>query len=187
MTNEEQRRVRLRLARRRTTPDRVRARVRQEPLQPQPDTEPEPQPESRPEPEPRSARNRWWRRVAERVGRWRRRVPWVHVGAVSGAITAIGSLAFTGVATYFSAVVASDQLEQSEKAADQQAKAQAVQVAAWDEAPQGEQPRVSVMNRSADPVTTVTLYFALDVHGEHGGDIDSLSYEIKLTSVPPAL
>ncbi len=46
-------------------------------------------------------------------------IPWVHVGAVAGAIAAIGGVIFTGVATYYSALVASDQLQQSRDDAEQ--------------------------------------------------------------------
>ncbi|WP_158756562.1 hypothetical protein [Streptomyces sp. NRRL S-475] len=43
----------------------------------------------------------------------------MHVGAVAGAIAAIGGVIFTGVATYYSALVASDQLQQSRDDAEQ--------------------------------------------------------------------
>ncbi|MDQ1018902.1 hypothetical protein [Streptomyces afghaniensis] len=85
MADQQHRRARLRLARRGTSPARVRPRIRDD----QPTGGAEPQPEAG------------------------RRISWVHIGTVVGAVAAIGSLVFTGGATYYGAVVAQQQLEQA--------------------------------------------------------------------------
>lgn len=105
MGDQQQRRVRLRLARQSTAPARVRARVRDDQQSPDPETE------------------------------TRKRIPWVHIGTVAGAVAAIGSLTFTGVATYYGAVVAQQQLDQARGDDEKQVRDQAARVTFWGDHP----------------------------------------------------
>lgn len=122
VANRPHRHVRLRLARQRPGPDRMRPRARDEPQTQSP-----------------------WRRI-----------PWTHLGAVIGALAAIGGLIFTAVATYYSAAVSSDQLQQSREDAEREERAQASRVSFWF-ATEASGRRLHVMNRSPDPVTEVTF------------------------------
>lgn len=70
--------------------------------------------------EPAPERAPWWRRVR-----------WVHVGAVIGALAAIGGLLFTAASTYYGARVANDQLQQSQEDAEQATRGQARRVTYW--------------------------------------------------------
>ncbi|MFE1879486.1 hypothetical protein [Streptomyces diastatochromogenes] len=53
------------------------------------------------------------------------------MGTVIGALAAIGGLVFTAVATYYSAAVSDDQLQESRQAADRAERAQAARVSFW--------------------------------------------------------
>lgn len=139
--------ARLRLARQRTGPTLVRARTRAEPPVSQPEPEPLPEPESTPEHEPEPEAS-WWRRIA-----------WAHVGAVVGALAAIGGLIFTGVATYYSAAVAEDQLQQSNEAEEHRSRDQASRVWLWVDRQRDGKQRVHLTNRSPDPVSQVFAEF----------------------------
>ncbi|MCQ4206437.1 hypothetical protein [Streptomyces longispororuber] len=74
-----------------------------------------------------------------------------------GAAAAIGGLVFTAVATYFNAVVAQDQLMQSQADAERDRRGQAMRVSYWTENPVADTLRLHIMNRSPDPVTGVSL------------------------------
>lgn len=152
MANRTHRHVRLRLARQRVTPDRIRARVR-----------------SRDEP-----RTVW------------QRIPWAHVGTVIGALAAIGGLVFTAVATYYSAAVSDDQLQESRQAADRAERAQAARVSFWVDTESGDR-RFHVMNRSPDPVTEVSFRGGAPLTGPVLMTWDSLApcqdFVIPVTSV----
>lgn len=138
MGDESQRQVRLRLARQRPVPDRVRARVR----------------EATPEPQ-------WWRRVS-----------WAHVGTVVGVLAAIGSLIFTAVATYYSAAVSQDQLQQSREDSDREIRQQAMLVTAWADRPSGRW-QVHVLNRALDPVTQTAVWVVVRKWRPHSGGRDT--------------
>ncbi|MFI1422940.1 hypothetical protein ACH4VX_34295 [Streptomyces sp. NPDC020731] len=76
-------------------------------------------------------------------------------------MAAIGSLIFTAVATYFSAVVAQDQLDQGREDAQRAARAQAALVTYYttDEGSEFVETHIHVVNRSLDPVTRADLGF----------------------------
>ncbi len=140
------RRLRVRLARQRPAPDRLRTRYR--------------------------ASLTWWRRI-----------PWAHIGAVVGVVAAIGGLIFTAVATYYSAAVSKDQLQQSQEDAEQHARAQAQLVSSWVELKIGDSWALHLMNRSPDPIQDVHL----SAWGEvaTGGSSASGHIQIPLSSLPP--
>ncbi|MFF8633528.1 hypothetical protein ACF052_04830 [Streptomyces pilosus] len=99
--------------------------------------------------------------------RWWRRIPWLTIATVLTAIIGIASLAFTGVATYFGALVARDQLNQSKEEADQQDRWQAVRVTYWVDQTSARRS-VHVMNRSPDPVSQVQLGITLQLPDDRG-------------------
>lgn len=165
MTNEPLRHVHLRLARQRTAPSRVRARVR----------------EQEPVPEPEATRTqRAWQRI--------RRVRWAHditvIVTVLGAVTAIGGLIGTAVATYYGAAVSADQLNQSREAADAERRAQAVLVSAWVETGSRGKKEVHVQNRSPDAVYNAEFAFSGPIEPGPPRDF-TVVFITNLDSVPP--
>jgi hypothetical protein len=129
MQGRDVQRVRIRLARQR--PGLVRPRERA----------------AEPEAEPASGRASWWRRI-----------PWVHVGAVVGALAAIGGLVFTSIATYYSAAVSNDQLQQSREDAEREARSQANRVTYWLTSDEKGDQVLHVVNRSPDPITRMEIF-----------------------------
>lgn len=124
MQNRNSRQLRARLARRRTSPGRVRSRGEQQ--------------------------------ASPRSG-----IPWVHVGTAVGAVAAIGSVVFTGIATYYSALVSSDQLQQSREDTERGERQQAELVSYYfDPSREGVIGGVHVVNRSLDPVYGVEVAFS---------------------------
>lgn len=97
-------------------------------------------------------------RVRRPAGRARGGIPWVHVGAVVGAVAAIGGVIFTGVATYYSAQIAGDQLEQSREDAERKERAQANQVSFYMGGGDSSE-NVHIVNRSADPIRSPIAVF----------------------------
>lgn len=92
-----------------------------------------------------------------------RRIPWVHIGAVAGAVAAIGGVIFTGIATYYSAKIASDQLQQSRDDAKTKERAQAEQVSFY--VGGGRNGReVHLVNRSLDPIYSPKLLYSTDAY-----------------------
>ncbi|ANB04260.1 hypothetical protein SAM40697_0297 [Streptomyces ambofaciens] len=90
-----------------------------------------------------------------------RGVPWLHIGTVVGAVAAIGSLIFTGVATYYGAVVAQQQLEQSQEDSESKERNHATRVTYWEGTSfwaDSKSRSVHLVNRSPDPVSHVQLY-----------------------------
>ncbi|MFJ9026503.1 hypothetical protein ACIRPU_42150 [Streptomyces sp. NPDC102259] len=138
----DNRQVLLRLARQRPAPNRLRPRERAE------QTELATQQESPAQ-------------VVDETARWWKRIPWVMLGTVISVIVGIGSLAFTGVATFYGALVAQDQLEQSRETAKQASREQAMRVTYWADREQDEPMKLHIMNRSPDPVTNV--YLAVEI------------------------
>ncbi|MFD7283556.1 hypothetical protein ACFV80_42845 [Streptomyces sp. NPDC059862] len=105
-------------------------------------SQPEPEPEPRPEPTAQS-----WRRI-----------DWTKVGTIAAAIAGIGSLLFTGVATYYGARVSQDQLEQSRADTERASRAQAQRISYWEDRAQDSTLRaVHVMNRSPDPIADIFI------------------------------
>ncbi len=161
MSRERDRRLRLRLARQRPTPRRVRQLPR--------DATSLSEPPSEPDPDTGPAVS-WWRRV-----------PWVHVGTVVGSVAAIGGLIFTGIATYYSAAVSHSQLEQSREDSQKRSKAQADRVSWWWHAGT-DGGRLHLMNRSPDPVLGVTVGMLL-LRGKQA--IDPQWVQIFIHALPP--
>lgn len=141
VVDNSQRQARLRLARQRTAPERVRARVREEIPEPEPQTEPT-------------------------APGWRH-LDWTKVATIAGVVAGIGSLLFTGVATYFGAEVSQDQLAQSREDAERADRAQAQRVSWWEDRNlDGSLRALYVMNRSPDPVTNLSIQFIVARHAE---------------------
>ncbi|MFE5894780.1 hypothetical protein ACFQ6E_38405 [Streptomyces sp. NPDC056462] len=153
------RRVRLRLARQRPGPDRVRSREQAQQSEPQ-------------ETDPSLS--------------WLRRIKWIHVGAVLGALVGLVGLIFTGVATYYQAAVTNDQLHQSREQAQQAKRSQAMRVFYWvDEAADGHL-RLHLGNSSPDPVTGVNVSFGAAVGLTTAVYSDLyVSYELHIPYLPP--
>lgn len=129
MPSQQQRRARLQLAQRRTAPTRVRARVSDD---------------------GRGA-------GADGESRPRRRIPWVTIGTAVGAVAAIGSVIFTGIATYYGSEVAEQQLEQSQEDSAKEEREHAQTFSYWVESTRtGLQLRVQ--NRSPDAIPQATLH-----------------------------
>ncbi|MGW4026188.1 hypothetical protein [Streptomyces sp. NPDC005009] len=151
MPDQQQRRVRLRLARQTPSPARVRARVRD------------------------STQNS--DTASERKG-----IPWIHVGTVIGVVAGVGSLVFTGIATYYGAVTAQEQLAQAREDSEQQQRNQASRMAFWEEdAGRLEDEALHLVNRSADPVTNIDVRLAVTYLGKE--------YQISARdiNVPPCM
>lgn len=106
----------------------------------------------------------------------------MHIGTVVGAVAAIGSLVFTGVATYYGAVVAQQQLEQAREDNEQRVQDQAARVTFWERnrfwahgggrdrprAGAGRQGSLHLVNRSPDPVTNISVFIDTVYKGEDG-------------------
>ncbi|MEV5205454.1 hypothetical protein [Streptomyces sp. NPDC053720] len=85
-------------------------------------------------------------------------------------ITGVASLAFNGVATYYGARVAQEQLQQSIEDADKQSREQAGRVTYWLAADESEfDGRLYIANRSSDPVTNVSISVS---RGSNSGSVN---------------
>ncbi|MFF5185720.1 hypothetical protein ACFY30_18420 [Streptomyces sp. NPDC000345] len=94
-----------------------------------------------------------------------------------GAVAAIGSVAFTGVATYYSAVIAEQQLKQAQEDNELKEREQATRVGFWDQpSPDGRYREIHLANGSPDPVNGLEAMVFL----RHEG-----SYTLYVGSVPP--
>lgn len=113
-----------------------------------------------------------------------------------GVVAGMGTLLFTGIATYYGARVSQDQLQQSQEDANREARDQAAHLAFWigDEANQpivggGTVSSVHVMNRSPDPVSEVTVAYYVDVYEQNDKEqvirIQRGYYFAELRSMPP--
>ncbi|MDX3550121.1 hypothetical protein [Streptomyces europaeiscabiei] len=115
---------------------------------------------------------------------WWRRIDWTQIGTVAAVIAGIGTLLFTGVSTFYGALVAQDQLKQSKLDAKQSAedakqlaedaerenRSQAIRVSYWSEGHGDSGPTpFHVVNRSPDPVwgviLTLKLYYGASPDG----------------------
>lgn len=106
-----------------------------------------------------------------------RRIPWVHVGTIVGATAAVGGLIFTGIATYYSAKIASDQLQQSRDDAETKERAQAEQVSFY--VGGGRSGReVHLVNRSLDPIYSPKLLYSTDAYDAGHFPSPHLRYKI---------
>ncbi|MFF8932524.1 hypothetical protein ACF1AO_35300 [Streptomyces longwoodensis] len=100
-----------------------------------------------------------------------------------GAVAAILSVFFTGWATYISAEVAKDQLEQSREESEREERQQASRVTFWMEAyPNFDSPQtVHLVNRTPDSVTRVMVH--VEATAASGGGWHRLTG--FASSVPP--
>ncbi|WP_404816232.1 hypothetical protein [Streptomyces thermolineatus] len=181
MTNGSQRQSRLRLARQRSAPNRIRARLRKERFETVSDAGTS------------QVRHAWQR--ARRVG-------WTHVVAVAGtvlaAVAAVGGLWAQAVATYWSQQTAKDQLSQSKEEDVRRVRNQAAKVTYWGGGGSafkwggtGTLPSAGdgsgalhVLNRSPDPVPRASI--AVEITGKSpDGEIRSEVWVMSLSSIPP--
>ena len=122
-------------------------------------------------------------RLSRRSEGWRR-IDWARWGTVVGVIAGVGSLAFTGIATYYGARVSADQLAQSQKTAEQTSRAQAAHVANWvDYDPRGG-IQLHLMNRSPDPISYVEMMFTANV-GDYNHNTLTVGYNVDLQGLAP--
>lgn len=90
---------------------------------------------------------------------------------------------FTGVATYFSAEVARDQLEQSREAAERAKKSQARLISAWAENDANDDIIIHVLNRSRDAISDTEVRFL--VKGRVGKEAVRTAFDIAAQTMPP--
>ncbi|MGP4048548.1 hypothetical protein [Streptomyces sp. 2A115] len=89
--------------------------------------------------------------------RWSR-IDWATGGAVVGVVAGIGTLLFTGIATYYGARVSAEQLDQSRQDAEREARGQASRISYWvDDVGVPLEWRLHIVNRSPDPVSQVKV------------------------------
>ncbi|GGW38248.1 hypothetical protein [Streptomyces xantholiticus] len=94
---------------------------------------------------------------------------------------------FTGVATYYGARVAEEQLQQSREEAERSMRSQAAQVAYWVEETQGP-TRIHFANQSPNPISEVLLEFYLaEIRTEAGKRpiYERVNFFVTLESVAP--
>ncbi|MFJ8085474.1 hypothetical protein ACIQ6Y_33460 [Streptomyces sp. NPDC096205] len=113
-----------------------------------------------------------------------RRVDWARGATVVGVVAGIGTLLFTGIATYYGAMVSRDQLAQSREDAEKRDRAQAARITTWVDYGEDGGIRLHLMNRSPDPVSYVDMYFDAKV-GDWNHTKLAVSYSLSLPSVPP--
>ncbi|MDX2648522.1 hypothetical protein PV341_34125 [Streptomyces sp. PA03-1a] len=114
---------------------------------------------------------------------WWRRISWVGIVTNITVVIGIGSLAFTGIATYYGAAVSRDQLKQSQQQDEDQKRAQASRVSFWTERPVNGGDRLHLMNRSPDPVTDIRAFFIAT--RLRSGGIDAVPFRLWLVTLPP--
>ncbi|MFF4507583.1 hypothetical protein [Streptomyces sp. NPDC001401] len=108
------------------------------------------------------------------------------MGTVLTVVAGIGSLAFTGVATYYGALASQDQLEQSREDSEREARSQAMQVSFWFEGAGTARPVLHVMNRSPDPVNGAVVRFQLRIFAKEESQHDTMaSVAIRFDALPP--
>uniref|UniRef100_UPI001B802C47 hypothetical protein n=1 Tax=Streptomyces exfoliatus TaxID=1905 RepID=UPI001B802C47 len=92
-------------------------------------------------------------------------------------VAAIGGVIFTGIATYYSAKIASDQLQQSRDDAKTKERAQAEQVSFY--VGGGRSGReVHLVNRSLDPIYSPKLLYSTDAYDAEHFPSPHLRYKI---------
>ncbi|MEV0981964.1 hypothetical protein [Streptomyces sp. NPDC049915] len=105
------------------------------------------------------------------------------MGTIAGAVAAIGTLMFTGVATYFSAEVARDQLQQSREAAERAKKSQARLISVWAENDTNDDIAIHVLNRSRDAISDTEVRFL--VKGRVGKEAVRTAFDISAQTMSP--
>ncbi|WP_031152836.1 hypothetical protein [Streptomyces erythrochromogenes] len=102
-------------------------------------------------------------------------------------VASIAGLVTTGVATLFNAMVADDQLSQSQQAAEEKRRAQAARFSSWvDMKPDGTL-RLHLMNRSPDPIANIHLKFKAYFTDRDTviWDMKGVSFAVHVPGVPP--
>lgn len=89
-----------------------------------------------------------------------RRLPWTTIGTGIGAVAAIGGLIFTGVATYYAAVVSRQQLDQVKEDREQESREQASRITLWADPYGKEGGGLHIANRSPDAATGARVVVA---------------------------
>jgi hypothetical protein len=142
-----------------------------------------------PDPQQRRARNRLARqRTAPARVRARARddktIPWVAIGTALGAAAAIGGVVFTGIATYYGAKVAADQLEQSREDSEREERQQAKTFSYWMEEDRKVGLKLHIQNRSPDPIphAMAYLYGGAEVEKWPSGDRVLKTAVVRLTT-----
>jgi hypothetical protein len=105
-------------------------------------------------------------------------------------VLGIGTLALTGIATYYQARVSADQLAQSREATEQGSKSQAARISSWVDSGDARSYEINIMNRSPDPVTGVFvgMWLGKAPVGDIPGDDDieeGAMYLLPLPSLRP--
>ncbi|MFD8391015.1 hypothetical protein ACFV2N_17895 [Streptomyces sp. NPDC059680] len=90
---------------------------------------------------------------------------------------------FTGVATYFSAEVARDQLQQSKEAAERAKRSQARLISIWAENDENDDIIIHVLNRSRDAISDTEVRFL--VKGSVGKEAVRTAFDISAQTMPP--
>jgi hypothetical protein len=90
---------------------------------------------------------------------------------------------FTGIATYFSAEVARDQLKQSKEAAEREARSQARLVSLWAENDAHNDLVITVQNRSRDAISETEIRFF--VQGNVRKKALRTAFDIAANTMPP--
>ncbi|WP_406229260.1 hypothetical protein [Streptomyces anthocyanicus] len=130
-------------------------------------SEPEPTPLSQP-------RTPWWRRI-----------DWTKTATVVGVAAGIGSLLFTGVATYYGAVVSQAQLEQSREDSERQVRGQAMRVTYWIDKDSEGVHQLHVVNRSLDPVNHVNVDLMVRLPPIEEGPHKWAKYQMQAVDLAP--
>lgn len=98
------------------------------------------------------------------MGSVRRGIDWARVGTIAAVPAAIGTVLFTGIATYYQAMVSRDQLAQQHEDVEREDREQALLVSYWNDS---RSDSVHVLNRSADPIVSIELFIGgVVVYGE---------------------
>ncbi|MFE2991149.1 hypothetical protein [Streptomyces sp. NPDC059262] len=86
-------------------------------------------------------------------------IDWAKLGTVVAVVAGIGTLLFSGVATYYQALVSTDQLEQSREEIQRDKQDQASRVSFWEDldGASPERYELHLMNRSPDPVSNLEV------------------------------
>ncbi|MGW7052989.1 hypothetical protein [Streptomyces sp. NPDC054887] len=121
----------------------------------------------------------------EASGKGKGRTSWlVRAGMIVTIGASIAGLVFTGVATWYSAAVADDQLKQSREAEEEKERAQAALISYWVDLQHNGRSRLHLMNRSPDPISEVQMTFAVTLPSD-GRDNPRVFFAVKMPSVPP--
>ncbi|MFD5622040.1 hypothetical protein [Streptomyces yangpuensis] len=111
--------------------------------------------------------------------------PTAKFGVIVTVVASIAGLVTTGVATLFSALVAHDQLDQSDRVAEEKRRAQAARVSYWVDLQSDGTPRLHLMNRSPDPISEVNMFFSVELADPPPDWSGRISFPVTMQSMPP--